>query len=141
MKFWDTSALLPLIVEEPRTKAMEALLRDDPAAAVWWLTPVECWSALARLEREQRLTEQEVAQSARLLDEAARRWTEVPPIERVRDQASRLLRVHPLRAADAVQLAAALVLSDFEPRTLPLVTLDDRLATAARREGFDVFDT
>lgn len=141
MKFWDTSALLPLIVEEPRTKAMEALLRDDPAAAVWWLTPVECWSALARLEREQRLTEQEVAQSARLLDEAARRWTEVPPIERVRDQASRLLRVHPLRAADALQLAAALVLSDFEPRALPLVTLDDRLATAARREGFDVFDT
>ena len=98
-------------------------------------------SALARLEREQRLTEQEVAQSARLLDEAARRWTEVPPIERVRDQASRLLRVHPLRAADALQLAAALVLSDFEPRALPLVTLDDRLATAARREGFDVFDT
>lgn len=141
MKFWDTSALLPLIVEEPRTKAMEALLRDDPAAAVWWLTPVECWSALARLAREQRLTEQEVAQSARLLDEAARRWTEVPPIERVRDQASRLLRVHPLRAADALQLAAALVLSDFEPRALPLVTLDDRLATAARREGFDVFDT
>lgn len=139
MKFWDTSALLPLIVEEPRTKAMEALLRDDPAAAVWWLTPVECWSALARLEREQRLTEQEVAQSARLLDEAARRWTEVPPIERVRDQASRLLRVHPLRAADALQLAAALVLSDFEPRALPLVTLDDRLATAARREGFAVF--
>lgn len=139
MKFWDTSALLPLIVEEPRTKAMEALLRDDPAAAVWWLTPVECWSALARLEREQRLTEQEVAQSARLLDEAARRWTEVPPIERVRDQASRLLRVHPLRAADALQLAAALVLSDFEPRTLPLVALDDRLATAARREGFAVF--
>jgi len=139
MKFWDTSALLPLLVEEPRTEAMQALLRDDPAAAVWWLTPVECWSALARLEREQRLTEQQVAQSARLLDEAARRWTEVPPIERVRDQASRLLRVHPLRAADALQLAAALVLSDFEPRTLPLVTLDGHLSTAARREGFVVF--
>lgn len=139
MKFWDTSALLPLLVEEPRTEPMQALLREDPAAAVWWLTPVECWSALARLEREQRLTEQQVAQSARLLDEAARRWTEVPPIERVRDQGSRLLRVHPLRAADALQLAAALVLSDFEPRTLPLVTLDDRLATAARREGFAVF--
>jgi predicted nucleic acid-binding protein len=138
MKFWDTSALLPLLVEESHTPAMIALLRDDSAAAVWWLTPVECWSALARLEREHRLTEQQVAQSARLLDEATRRWTEVPPIERVRDQASRLLRVHPLRAADALQLAAALVLSDFEPRTLPLVTLDDRLASAARREGFAV---
>jgi predicted nucleic acid-binding protein len=117
---------------------MIALLRDDPAAAVWWLTPVECWSALARLERDHRLTQEQVAQAAGLLDESTRRWTEVPPIERVRDQASRLLRVHPLRAADALQLAAALVLSDFDPRTLPLVTLDDRLATAARREGFPV---
>jgi uncharacterized protein len=138
MRFWDTSALLPLLVQEPHTQAMIALLRDDPAAAVWWLTPVECWSALARLERDHRLTEEQVAQAAGLLDESTRRWTEVPAIERVRDQASRLLRVHPLRAADALQLAAALVLSDFDPRTLPLVTLDDRLATAARREGFTV---
>lgn len=136
MRFWDTSALLPLLVQEPRTQAMIALLRDDPAAAVWWLTPVECWSALARLEREGRLTEEQIAQAADLLDQAARRWTEVPPIERVRDQAARLVRLHPLRSADALQLAAALVLSDFEPRTLPVVTLDDRLATAARREGF-----
>jgi predicted nucleic acid-binding protein len=138
MRFWDASALLPLLVQEPRTQALIALLRDDPAAAVWWPTPVECWSALARLEREQRLTAEQVAQAAGLLDESARRWTEVPPIERVRDQAARLLRVHPLRAANALQLAAALVLSDFEPRTLPLVTLDDRLASAARREGFAV---
>jgi predicted nucleic acid-binding protein len=138
MKFWDTSAILPLLVQEPRTDAMVALMGDDPAAAVWWLVPVECWSALARLQREQRLTEDGVSAAAALLAEAARRWTEVPPIERVRDQASRLVRLHPLRAADALQLAAALVLSDFEPRTLPFVTLDDRLAAAARREGFEV---
>ena len=138
MRFWDTSALLPLLVAEPRTDAMVALMRDDPAAAVWWLTPVECWSALARLEREGRLTESQVTEAAGLLDEARRRWTEVPPIERVRDQASRLVRLHPLRTADALQLAAALVLSDFEPRTLPVVTLDGRLAGAARREGFAV---
>ena len=138
MRFWDSSALLPLLVEEPRTEAMVALMRDDPAAAVWWLALVECWSALARLQREQRLTEDGVPEAAALLAEAARRWTEVPPIERVRGQASRLVRLHPLRAADATQLAAALVLSDFEPRTLPFVTLDDRLAVAARREGFEV---
>ena len=138
MRFWDTSALLPLLVQETRTDAMIALMDNDPAVAVWWLTPVECWSALARLQREQRLTEDQVAAAAALLDEAAQRWTEVPPIERVRDQASRLLRLHPLRAAEALQLAGALVLSDFEPRTLPFVTLDDRLASAARREGFNV---
>jgi predicted nucleic acid-binding protein len=138
MKFWDTSALLPLIVQEPRTAAMVAVMRDDPAAAVWWATRVECWSALARLERDGRLSEDQVAGAATILDEAARGWTEVPPIERVRDQASRLVRLHPLRAADALQLAAALVLTDFEPRSLPFVTLDDRLAAAARREGFTI---
>ena len=138
MRFWDTSAILPLLVDEPQTKAMVELMGDDPAAAVWWLTSVECWSALARLEREARLTEAGVTAAAALLQAAARRWTEIPPIERVRDQASRLLRLHPLRTGDALQLAAAVVLADFEPRTLPLVTLDDRLAVAARREGFEV---
>ena len=70
--------------------------------------------------------------------EASRSWTEVPPIERVRDQAIRVLQVHPLRAADALQLAAAIVLADFEPKGLPFVTLDEALAAAARREGFPV---
>jgi predicted nucleic acid-binding protein len=138
MRFWDASAVLPLLVDEPGTAAMVALQVEDPAAAVWWLTPVECWSALGRLERERRLTEDGVTAAARLLAEAARRWTEVPPIDRVRDQAARLVRLHPLRAADALQLAAALVLADFDPATLPFVTLDDRLASAARREGFSV---
>ena len=138
MKFWDTSALLPLLVQESRTDAMVALMGDDPAMAVWWLTPVECWSALERLQREQRLTQDQVTSAAALLDEAAERWTEIPPIEQVRDQASRLLRLHALHAADALQLAAALVLSEFQPRTLPFVTLDERLAGAARREGFKV---
>lgn len=138
MRFWDASAILPLLVDQPGSSAMVSLQRDDPSAAVWWATPVECWSALARMERERRLTEKDVAAAAELLTEAGRRWTEVPPLDRVRDQAARLLRLHPLRAADALQLAAALVLSDFEPRTLPFVTLDDRLAAAARREGFEV---
>ncbi|MEX0692744.1 MAG: type II toxin-antitoxin system VapC family toxin [Gemmatimonadales bacterium] len=138
MKFWDTSALLPLLVEEPHSGAMQALMRDDPAVAVWWLTPVEAWAALARLEREHRLRETDVTVAGALLDEARRQWTEIPPLDRVRDQAVRLVRLHPLRSADALQLAAAVVLADFDPRTLPFVTLDAQLASAARREGFEV---
>lgn len=138
MRFWDASAILPLLVDEPRSAAIVARLSEDPAAAVWWYTPVECWSALARLERERRLTEDGLGAAAGLLAAAARRWTEIPPVDRVRDQAIRLLRTHALRAADALQLAAALVLSDFDPQTLPFVTLDERLAAAARREGFEV---
>jgi hypothetical protein len=117
---------------------LSALLREDPAAAVWWATPVECGSALARLEREQRLNEAGSRVAWERLVEAGRSWTEVPPLERVREQAIRVLQLHPLRAADALQLAAAIVLADFDPKTLPFVTLDQALATAARREGFPV---
>ncbi len=141
MRFWDSSAVLPLLVPEERSAALTELFRDDPAAAVWWATPVECASALARLERERRVTEAGWQAATERLRAAARGWTEVPPIDRVRDQAARLLRLHSLRAADALQLAAALVLADFEPRTLPLVTLDLRLAAVARREGFEVLGT
>jgi hypothetical protein len=72
------------------------------------------------------------------LDDLATRWTEVPPSDAARDDARRLVRVHDLRAADAFQLAAARIASDGEPRTLPFVTLDERLALAASREGFPV---
>ena len=138
MRFWDASAILPLLVPEARTVALHQVMQDDSATAVWWATRVECASALARLVRERRLVEAGEAEAEQRLAGASETWTEVPPLERVRDQAARLVRLHPLRAADALQLAAALVLCDFEPRTLPFVTLDDRLAGAARREGFNV---
>ena len=65
-------------------------------------------------------------------------WTEVLPSVDVRDQAIRLLRVHKLRAADAIQLAAAIVAADFQPGRLEFVTLDRNQGTAADKEGFRV---
>jgi len=56
----------------------------------------------------------------------------------LRDAARRLLRVHDLRAADALQLAAALAAAEGRPMTLTLLCLDDRLGAAAEREGFPV---
>lgn len=138
MRFWDTSALVPLLVPEERSDRLTALMREDPGAAVWWITPVECASALARLAREDRLSREDLALAAGRLSAAAARWSEVPPTEPIRDQAQRMLRLHALRAADALQLAAALVLAEFDPKTLPFVTLDARLAAAAEREGFEV---
>ena len=138
MRFWDSSALVPLLVPEASSKHLTALMREDPAAAVWWATPVECASALARLERESGMPRENVVMATKLLSTAAQGWTEIPPTEQVRDQAMRLLRLHDLRAADALQLAAALVLAEHDPRTLPFVTLDTRLTTAAEREGFEV---
>ncbi len=136
MKFWDSSALIPLIVPEPETRALGALLRADPSVAAWWGSRAECAAALARLERERRITGPNMAQARSRLDVLADQWIEIAPSPQVRDQAERLLRVHALRSTDAHQLAAALVASGHRPATLEFVTIDSRLADAARREGF-----
>ena len=140
MRFWDSSALLPLLVEEGTSAQMEQLYRDDPAVVTWWSTPVECVSAIARLERDGDLSAKQVRHALARLDSARMMWTEVPAIDDVREQAVRLLRVHALRAADALQLAAALVACSFTPRGFGFVTLDVRQATAAEREGFAMAD-
>ena len=101
---------------------------------------MECVSAIARLERDSALEGAGVRDALDRLKEAAQSWAEVPPTSLVRDQAIRLLRMHRLRAGDALQLAAAIVAADFEPGTLELVTLDARQAAAAEREGLRVRD-
>jgi predicted nucleic acid-binding protein len=136
MKFWDSSAVLPLVLEEPRSAALRKLLRGDTEAAIWWATPVECVSAIARLEREGALQGRDVTDALELMDAFVAAAAQVEPVEELRETARRLLRVHPLRAADALQLAAAFMVSERRPATLTLVTCDDRLLDAAAKEGF-----
>lgn len=138
MRYWDSSAILPLVVGELRSAEMLALIDTDPAIVTWWGTRVECISALARLEREQSLALPGMRAAIARLEALSREWMEVPAIDDVRTQASRLLRTHALRAADALQLAAAIVASDFEPSAMVFVSLDVRLSAAAEREGFPV---
>ncbi|MBI3456461.1 MAG: type II toxin-antitoxin system VapC family toxin [Candidatus Rokubacteria bacterium] len=139
--FWDSSAIVPILLAEARSAVMASLLRSDPEFVLWWASPVECQSALYRLHRENRL-------SLTLLDPALLRLKGVvedadfiAPTTRVRERAGRLLAAHPLRAADALQLAAALVWCDETPRGDRFVCLDERLRNAARREGFAVLPT
>ena len=136
MKFWDASAIVPLLVDEARTQPVTALVERDPAMMVWWSTRAECVSALARLEREGELDrETSDAAYARLAD-FEDFWREIEPSEMVRESAIRFLRVHPLRAADALQLGAAFIAAERRPPSLELVTFDRRLADVARKEGF-----
>ncbi len=137
MRFWDSSALLPLIVEEPTTPEVRSLAGSDREQSVWCLTEVEVASALARRSRET-LDPNEAEAAGSELGFLSARWSTIEAIEQVRSRALRLVRTHPLRAADALQLAAALVACDERPETLPFVCLDDRLRDAARREGFPV---
>jgi uncharacterized protein len=138
VKFWDSSAVVPLLVQEPATGEREKELRADPVMLVWWGTAVECASALQRLVREGALRADEARAAEARLRQLERRWVEIDPTQTVRAQAERLLRIHPLRAGDALQLAAALIACQHDPATLPFQTADLRLAEAAQREGFFV---
>ena len=138
MRFWDASVLVPLVLEERSSSTTRQAFEQDPGLIVWWGSSVECASAIARAERDARI---DAARSAdafaglRLLQSG---WIEIDATSRLRESAERMVRVHPLRAADALQLAAALVASDGQPAALPFLTLDNRLANAADREGFPV---
>lgn len=140
MKFWDASAIVPLLVTEPSSRRLQAVLADDPAMSVWWASQIECISALVRRERDSTLDPRAMAVALERLHEFVQAWHEIDPTDAVREAAARFLRVHPLRAADSLQLAAAFIAAEHRPASLSIVTLDDRLATAARKEGFVVID-
>jgi uncharacterized protein len=138
MKFWDASAIVPLLMTEASTRQLQALAAKDPSMLVWWGTEVECASAIARLERDGALVESAATRAFDRLNQLAGGWHEVDPSDAVREAAVRFLRVHPLRAGDSLQLAAAFVAAERRPASLEVITLDDRLASAARKEGFSL---
>jgi predicted nucleic acid-binding protein len=136
VRFWDSSAVIPLVLEEPRREELLILLEQDAGMLAWWGTRVECTAAVARREREGALTVSEATATLERLRALSAAWQEIVPADPVRSAAERLLRVHPLRSADSLQLAAAIVAAEHEPATLAFVSLDDRLNQAASREGF-----
>jgi predicted nucleic acid-binding protein len=138
MRFWDSSAIIPLLIDEASSASVTTAHAADIVMSAWWGTGVECVSALARLEREGAVDPAALAHGFDRLDLLAAGWLEVEPTQRVRRTAVRLLRVHTLRGADALQLAAAITAGEDHAGSLPFVTLDARLALAAQREGFEV---
>ena len=137
MRFWDSSALLPLLLDEGRSSDVLGLYDEDPNQTVWCLTEVEVASAIARKVRDGMNTVRENAARSQL-EILSARWEEVSSLQAVRARALRLLSTHSLRSGDALQLAAALVFCDERTESLPFVCLDDRLAESARKERFPV---
>jgi len=138
VKFWDSSAIIALCVDEPASAEMRSVLRADAAIVVWWSTRIECLSGLLRRSRESSVSSVGLAQSRGVLRALADSWIEVVPSEALRGNAERLLAVHALRAADALQLAAAVVWRGGGPSEAQLLSFDARLRDAAAREGFEV---
>lgn len=138
MRFWDSSALVTLVVDEPASVHMRRLAADGTETIVWAFSSVELLSALAKLERSSRDLDDLLGGVRRDALDLVRRCRSVTQVDAVRQRAERLVSVHALTSADALQLAAALVAAREQPDTFEFVTLDKVLARAARLEGFRV---
>jgi predicted nucleic acid-binding protein len=138
MRYWDASALVPLFIEEASTTEVEGWRVADPGIATWMMTRVEVISGIARRKREWPELLARWNRAIREVHEVASRWIEISDAATTRLHAERIVTDYPLRAADALQLGAAIVAADGDPHSLELVTLDGRLAEAAPREGFPV---
>jgi predicted nucleic acid-binding protein len=138
VRFWDSSAVVPLLVEQQASARATAWVDVDSTMVIWSLTIVEVVSALRRLVRDRAVDEAAATQAEARMEDMARACHLVIDVEPVKSAARRLLRVHPLRAFDALQLAAALHWVEGRPQGRVLCTLDSRLALAAQREGFIV---
>ena len=134
--FWDSSALVSALLTDAHSNELIGAFDRDPTPAIWWTTPVECRSAVVRAAREKRVSRDDATEAMERLREARSQTREVLPVEAVRTRAIRLLAQHPLRAADALQLAAALIWCEEQSSMETFVCLDRRLREAARREGF-----
>lgn len=134
--FWDTSALVPLCVRQSITPRVIALYKSHDVV-VWWATPVEIASAIARLVRMRLLDSGDCAKSRRLAKGLADSWSVIQPSDALRTRAACLVDRYDLRAADCLQLAAALEWCEDAPQGRIFLTADRKLREAAALSGFD----
>ena len=137
MRFWDASGIVAVCTDDGHASQAVPLLEQDPDVAVWWGTSVECMSGFRKQRREGQLDDERERQALARLEALARVWLEVAPSDGVRRSAERLLYRHALKAADALQLAAALEWAG-EGGGGDFVSFDQRLARAAAAEGFTI---
>lgn len=136
MRFWDTSALVPLLVEEAASPQADEWVTADRGLVVWTLTETELHSALQRRVREGTVEQDASRELEQRIEELVARTHVIRDVDGVKAIAGRVLRTHPLRGADALQLAAALLWVDHRPDRRWFHSFDERLAAAARIEGF-----
>lgn len=138
MRYWDTSALVPLVIAETESERVRDWLREDSLIVTWAWTRVELVSAVERRARQGVLTREQRRTCIDRFESLAVQWDEVTDLLSVRSRALPLLARYPLRAADAAQLAAALLVAEGNPVSVQFLSLDERLALAADLEGLIV---
>lgn len=138
-RFWDSSALVSLVAGQNAAEHLRDMIQRDQKLVLWWGTRVESGSAIWRMWRNGQFDDARAAELLREIETLAFDGEEIEPTEEVRATALRMLRVHELRAADALQLAAASLWAGQNPTGFGFVSLDRRLRQAAAREGFEVW--
>ena len=141
MRYWDASAVVPLAIAEHSSDQARDWLDQDPVLVTWAWTRVEIASAIERRARQGQISRAERRACLDRIAELAQAWDEVVDLQSVRSRALALLARHPLRAADAAQLGAALLVAEDDPSSLTFVCLDEQLALAADREGLRVLSS
>ena len=138
MRYWDASALVPLVVAEPDSELVRTWLSEDDQIVTWAWSRTEITSAIERRARDGSLSRHQRREALRRFEAFAESWDEVTELLAVRSRANALLARHPLRAADAGQLGAALLIQEQLAGALTFVCLDHRLSTAAELESLRV---
>jgi uncharacterized protein len=138
LRLWDSWALVPLILEETSSAPVSRLLSEDDEVVVWWGTWVECAVAISRPSREGRLDEEAEEEARTVLNGLTDNWTKIRPTDELRILAALVSEGYSLKAADALQLAAALRWCEGDTRGRGFVCLDDSLRRAVSDEGFRV---
>lgn len=138
MRFWDSSALVPLFIQESSSSKVWGWLKEDPHVVVWHFTVTEIWSAVCRRYREGQIALTGLSAVQHEIEKLSSGWVEIMPSRILRDRSHRLLALHHLRAADALQLASALIATEDHTLGQYFYCLDHNLAQAAQREGFSV---
>jgi predicted nucleic acid-binding protein len=139
MIFWDSSAVVPLLVSEPKTHEAQSALKNDRYIMVWCLTFLEATSALNRRLRSEAIHFGHYRAGEERLKKLNTAWDQILFSDKLVNLSARLLRTHPLRTADSLQLAAALVAGGSDPSQINFFSYDDRLNEAAAREGLTLF--
>ena len=137
--FWDSSAIVPLCLDEPST-APGRVLAAQFGLVVWWAAAVEVRSAVARLVRMRQISSRGQVQAILLLEKLRNEWREIRPMDQVRERAEQLLDRFPLHAADALQLAAAWIWCQGHPRSRRFISGDVQLLDAAGKLGFTAIE-
>ena len=136
--FCDTSALIKLLIDEPESDQMQQASSDAEAIAVCRITWAEAMAAMARRQREDPMSGNDIDQArGRLIQN----WNDLTIVEvgqNLVETAGRFADGFALRGYDSVQLAAAHELQRSTDQTLTFASYDRRLKQAAQLLKLDV---